>query len=191
MTIDIGDGVHRNALKYSMECFESLIESEWTAEMEITVFFNKYDVFWDRIQRGIPISICFGSDDQWTQDMEYRNGDRLNVVTVGMIIDSMYSSCGIEDIPNLIVFEICRFLENESDDENENEDDPVIDRTVTNAMHFVREQFEALNRGKRQIIFEALDATKEQSVQKALWNVQHRLSRNEQSVTLDSDEQKY
>lgn len=186
-----------NALKYSMECFERLLDSEWTVNMEIVVLFNKYDLFWQRIQRGIPMSVCFGPDDGWTRDMEYihnrsgnANGHLFNVMTVGMIVDALCRSLNIWGIPEMIVDEICIFLVHQSEDGESTEDneDPEVDRYVTNAMHFIREKFEALNTGKRQIIFEALDATKEQSVRRAMWNVENTLKQKVQSQDLDDND---
>eukprot|EP01084_Bolivina_argentea_P273655 466206_1 len=169
------DDIKDNALKYAMRCFENIINNKHTQNMDVILYFNKYDMFFEQIKRGIPLSLCFDVDnDKWDPCKNYGNVKIISVVNY--MVRNVCNEYGLRKIPIGIVQWIQRYVIVEYNDIEH--DHQMVDKYCTMAMHFIKDKFEELNRNKNRIIhFNALDFIDKQSVKRVMWDMQNVLYR--------------
>ena len=68
------------ALIFALERFEDIVNSKWFKEWEIILFLNKVDVFKERIESGISLSICFGEMWQGPDYPDYKYNENMSIV---------------------------------------------------------------------------------------------------------------
>ena len=109
----------KNQMKQSLELFEQLINGKWFICTEIIIFFNKTDLFKERLYENLKLSLCF---NQWNGP----NYDDLNDKR-SMIITYFIRTCIVKKKQPSNIMDIYHLIEDYSvignnDDTKDNDD---------------------------------------------------------------------
>ena len=159
--------VKQNAMRYSMELFENILHEKWIKGKDIILIFNKYDIFFELIKRGIPLSVCFDElNDGWDPTKDYGTDIRI-IYVIPWMIRNLQQSVPLEIVKIMERYLLFAFDETQHDHQ-------TVDKCVTNAMHFIKDKFQELNKDQqRRIFFFSLDATDDHNVGRVLWDIQN------------------
>ena len=110
--INLYDDHYINAMQHSIEYFDDIVNCKWFRRTNFILLLNKDDLFRQRLQNGLSLSLCFG--DKWNgpdyPDFQYN--DNL-IIVLQNLIKKMQINLSSKYVPKDIEYTIFQYSKKE------------------------------------------------------------------------------